>query len=184
MLEGYAKYFDKSNKEYAGTGKTYEFNLSAAEFPNVLWMSLSTTVGATEELFDVNKLLFTATKENKSMGEDIFYEASGSCRIDVAATIKTNALNMNFAARIGSAVRYALGIPAREVLNDMGDMLAEEKIGVGQYVFRVKYHCSVPTELYAYMLEPSSVKLRCMHLINMRYFLNFKKRTYMEIVLV
>ena len=149
MLEGYVKYFDKSNKEYAGTGKTYEFNLSAAEFPNVLWMSLSTTVGSTEELFDVNKLLFTATKENKSMGEDIFYEASGSCRIDVAATIKTNALNMNFAARVGSAVRYALGIPAREVLNDMGDMLAEEKIGVGQYVFRVKYHCSVPTELYA-----------------------------------
>ena len=147
MLKGTLKYIDESTKDYVGTGNNYEFTVTAAEFPNVLWISLSTTVGATEELFEVNKLLFTATKENKSMGEDIFYEASGSCRIDVATTIKTNALNMNFAARVGSAIRYALSIPAREVLNEAGDMRARDVQGEGKYNFLVEYHCSVPTKL-------------------------------------
>ena len=147
MLKGTLKYIDASTKDYVGTGKTYEFGLTTAEFPNVLWMALSTTVNTTEELIDVNKLLFTATKENKSMGEDIFYEASGSCRIDIASTIKTNALNMNFAARVGSAVRYALSIPARELINEAGDMRAKDVQGEGKYNFLVEYHCSVPTKL-------------------------------------
>ena len=42
MLEGKLVYIDKETRDYKGTNKTYKFNLKAAEFPNVIWLALST----------------------------------------------------------------------------------------------------------------------------------------------
>ena len=145
MLTGVLKYRDLSSKDYDGTNMDYTFNVKAAEFPDVLWLSLVTTETDVFKLVDINKMIHKCVKPEK-FDKDVSDIATGSCRIDVGSSVKTNAVNTIFAARIGSAVRYALSVPGRTVLNENGDLLATDKIGGNE--FKVKYFCSVPVEVY------------------------------------
>ena len=145
MLTGILKYKDFSSIEYDGTDLDYTFNVKAAEFPDALWMGLETTETDIFKIIDVNKMIYKCVKPEK-FNEDLSDKMNGSCRIDIGSSVKTNAVNTIFAARIGSLVRYALSVPGRTVLNDNGDLLATDKIGNNE--FKVKYFCSVPVEVY------------------------------------
>ena len=128
MLTGILKYKDFSSIEYDGTNLDYTFNVKAAEFPDALWMGLETTETDIFKIIDVNKMIYKCVKPEK-FNEDLSDKMNGSCRIDIGSSVKTNAVNTIFAARIGSLVRYALSVPGRTVLNDNGDLLATDKIG-------------------------------------------------------
>lgn len=145
MLAGTLKYTDFSVSEYKGTEKQYTFEVKAAEFPDTLWLNLETNQDDFFKVIEVNKMIHRCVRPEK-YNKDVTDITVGNCRIDVARTVKTNAINTVFAARVGSVVRYALSIPSRTVLNENGDLLATDKIGGNE--FQVKYCCSVPTELY------------------------------------
>lgn len=147
MLRGYLKYRDLPfdfDRELEVTGNEYTFNVLSAEFPDTLWLNVSYINDTYDALFNANALIHRIVNPKKC---DIDYtsKAYGACRIDVGSKIKTNAVNIYFASRIGSAVRYALSIPTRVLENDRGRMTAKFSNDVSS--FEVTYECSVPHSL-------------------------------------
>ena len=150
MLSGVLKYRDLSSKDYSGDGGTYTFKVDSAEFPDALWMNVGVDSENFMEVLRANNLLFRIVNPDKCK-EDFTDRMAGVCRVDVGKTVKTNAINTIFSARLGSAVQYALSMPNRRVLNSSGLTMSEREIGVqgtDEYArFVAEFNCSVPIHI-------------------------------------
>lgn len=144
MLKGKLTYKDLSNSSYVGTDKVYEFNVKAAEFPGALWLSLSTVETDIYKIIEVNKVVHKVVNPKK-FDKDVSDVTLGNCRIDIGSSVKTNAVNTIFSARVGSAVHYALSIHGRKVINECGGTMAKEDVANAHFL--VEYNCAVPCKV-------------------------------------
>ena len=148
MLKGVLKYHDFKSDKYNGDDKVYNFDVKCAEFPGTLWLNLTSTETDPIRGSDVIQMIHRQvknTKDTKST-DDYINRVTPTCRIDISSNVRTNAINVVFAARVGSAVGYALDLPSRVVTSDDGAMVSEEKWGSNEFL--IKYFCSVPREVY------------------------------------
>lgn len=121
---------------------TVTYDVEAVEFPDSLWLNLTARRDDLTEFYKANDILFRSTKV---FDKDYTELELGVCRLDVASSIKTNAVNTVFAGRVGSIIKYALEVPNRTLVDDKGYMTAEKRID-NAYI-KIGYNCSIPISI-------------------------------------
>lgn len=146
MLIGSLVYRDLSTPDYQGTNNVYTLNVKAAEFVNTIWLHISSPSDISlMKQIKINKELYYRIINPDKFNEDIAHELPMSCRVDVGKSISTNATNTVFAARVGTPIRYTLGVSNRELVNEYGRAIAKDQIQ--DTTFEVEYDCSIPKRL-------------------------------------
>lgn len=138
MLGGKLSYNDT---QYGWT----EFEVTALPLADGLQLSCKGVSPDGSDFYKLNNIMHRS--ELKPEFEE---KGVGSCRIDIGKSIKTNAVNLQFASHIGTVIKYSLSIstggsPVIEDENGVRKELFVAQENIENAQFKVVYHCGIPT---------------------------------------
>lgn len=131
MLVGTLIYSDNVNG-------AVKFNVTALPLANSILLNVSQSSSNISEFYKANNVFHRS--EERPEYEDC---GVGSVRVDIAKSIKTNAVNLEFASRLGTTIKYALSIPTNTSVVKIEKPLYQQFIAdykIGTASFYVSHH--------------------------------------------
>lgn len=131
MLVGTLIYSDSVNG-------AVKFNVTALPLANSILLNVSQSSSNISEFYKANNVFHRS--EERPEYEDC---GVGSVRVDIAKSIKTNAVNLEFASRLGTTIKYALSIPTNTSVVKIEKPLYQQFIAdykIGTASFYVSHH--------------------------------------------
>lgn len=115
-----------------------KFNVTALPLANSILLNVSQSSTDISEFYKANNVFHRS--EERPEYEDC---GVGSVRVDIAKSIKTNAVNLEFASRLGTTIKYALSMPTNNSIIKIEKPLYQQFIAdykIGTASFYVTHH--------------------------------------------
>lgn len=115
-----------------------KFNVTALPLANSILLNVSQSSTDVSEFYKANNVFHRS--EERPEYEDC---GVGSVRVDIAKSIKTNAVNLEFASRLGTTIKYALSMPTNNSIVKIEKPLYQQFIAdykIGTASFYVTHH--------------------------------------------